>query len=61
VIFPDLTKNAAAVEASHLVAQRIAKFKNPHTTAEELTVPLANDTVNVMMGSDYLVTLQPHC
>jgi hypothetical protein len=28
-------KNAAAVEASYLVAQRIAKVKKTHTIAEE--------------------------
>jgi stalled ribosome alternative rescue factor ArfA len=29
-------KNAAAIEASYLVAQRTAKVKKPHTIAEEL-------------------------
>jgi hypothetical protein len=52
-------KNAVAVEASYLVAQRIAKVKKPHTTAEELILPCAKDIVSVMMGSDYLISSQP--
>jgi hypothetical protein len=52
-------KNAAANEASYLVAQRIAKVKKPHTTAEELILPCAKDILSFMMGSDYLIKLQP--
>jgi hypothetical protein len=52
-------ENATAVEASYLVAQRIAKVKIPHTIAEELILPCAKDIVSVMMGSDYLIKLQP--
>jgi hypothetical protein len=52
-------KNDAAVEALYLVAQRIAKVKKPHSTAEELILPCAKDIVSVMMGSDYLIKLQP--
>jgi hypothetical protein len=57
LIVLDLTnKNAAAVKASYLVAQRIAKVKKTHTIAEEC---YAKDIVSVMMGSDYLIKLQP--
>jgi hypothetical protein len=52
-------KNAAAVEALYLVAQRIAKVKKLHTISEELILPCAKDIVSVMMGSDYLIKLQP--
>jgi hypothetical protein len=58
LIVLDLTnkKNAAVVEASYLVAQRIAKIKKPHTIAEELILPCAKDIVSVMMGSDCQMT-----
>jgi hypothetical protein len=46
-------KNAASVEASHLVTQKIVKVKKPHRTAEELILPCAKDVVSVMMGSYY--------
>jgi hypothetical protein len=36
-----------------------AKVKKPHTIAEELILPCTKDIVSVMMGSDYLITLQP--
>jgi hypothetical protein len=48
------TKNYAAVEASYLLAQRIAKVEKPHTIAEELTLPCAKDIVSVVMRNDYL-------
>jgi hypothetical protein len=51
-------KNAAAIEASYLVAQRIAKVKEPHITAEELILPCAKDIVSIRMGSDNLIKLQ---
>jgi hypothetical protein len=60
LIVLDLTdKNAAAIEASYIVVQRIAKVKEPHTTAEKLILPCAKDIVSVMLGSDYLLKLQP--
>jgi hypothetical protein len=52
-------KHAAAVEASYLATQRIAKVKKLHTIAEELILPYTKDIVSVMMGSDYLIKLQP--
>jgi hypothetical protein len=52
-------KKASAVEASYLVAQRIAKVNKPHTIAEELILPCTTDIVSVMIGSDYLIKLQP--
>jgi hypothetical protein len=61
LIVLDLTnkKNAAAVKASYLVTQRTAKVKKLHTIAEELILPCAKDIVSVMIGSDYLIKLQP--
>jgi hypothetical protein len=52
-------KNAAAVEASYLVTQRIAKVKKQHTIVEELILPCAKDVVSVMMGGEFLIKLQP--
>jgi hypothetical protein len=52
-------KNDAAVEVSYLVAQRSAKVKTPQTGEEELILPCAKDIVSVVMGSDYLIRLQP--
>jgi hypothetical protein len=52
-------KKNDAVEASYLVAQRIAKVKKPHIITEELILPCVKDIVSVMMGSDYLIELQP--
>jgi hypothetical protein len=42
----------------HKELQRLIK---PHTIAEELIHQCAKDTVSVMMGSDYLIKLQPLC
>ena len=38
-------QNMAAIEASYLVALRIAKAKKPHTIAEELLLPATKDIV----------------
>ena len=42
-------QNMAAVEASYLVAPRIAKAMKPHTIAEELLLPATKDIVRVML------------
>jgi len=39
-------QNVAAVEASYLVALRIAKAKKPHTIAEDLLLPATKDIVS---------------
>jgi hypothetical protein len=36
--------------ASYEVANRIAKYKKPHTIAEELILPAAVYMVNIMIG-----------
>ena len=43
----------AAIEASYLLALRIAKTKKPHTIAEELLLPATKDIVRVMLGAEY--------
>ena len=50
-------QNMAAIEASYLVALRIAKAKKPHTIAEELLLPATKDIVRVMLGADYVSKL----
>ena len=47
-------KNMAAIEASYLVALRIAKAKKSHTIAEELLLPATKDIVRVMLGAEYV-------
>ena len=47
-------QNVAAIEASYLVALRIAKAKKPHTIAEDLLLPAAKDIVRVMLGVEYV-------
>ena len=47
----------AAIEASYLVAFRIAKAKKPHTIAEELLLPATKDIVRVMLGAEYGIKL----
>ena len=50
-------QNMAAIEASYLVALRIAKAKTPHTIAEcksELLLPATKDIVQVMLGAEYV-------
>jgi hypothetical protein len=44
-------QNIAAVEASYLVALRIARAMKPHNIAEELLLPAAKDIVRVMIAS----------
>jgi len=36
--------------ASYKVAHKIAKYKEPNTTAEELILPSAVDMVNLVIG-----------
>ena len=48
------SKNMTAIEASYLVALRIAKAKKPHTIAEELLLPATKDIVRVMLGAEYV-------
>ena len=48
------TQNMAAIEASYLVALRIAKTKKLHTIAEELLLPATKDIVRVMLGAEYV-------
>jgi len=50
-------QNLAAIEASYLVAFRIAKAKKPHTIAEELLLPATKDIVRVMLGAEYVSKL----
>ncbi|XP_066450060.1 SCAN domain-containing protein 3-like [Eleutherodactylus coqui] len=49
--------NVAAVEASYLVALRIARAMKPHTIAEDLLLPAAKDIVRVMIGNEYVQKL----
>jgi hypothetical protein len=39
-----------ALLASYKVAHRIAKYKKPHTIAEELNLPAAVDMMKMMIG-----------
>ncbi|KAM4697774.1 zinc finger BED domain-containing protein 5-like [Rhinophrynus dorsalis] len=50
-------QNLAAVEASYLVALRIAKAKKPHTIGEDLLLPAAKDIVRVMIGAEFVKKL----
>ncbi|KAK1336735.1 LOW QUALITY PROTEIN: hypothetical protein QTO34_002770 [Cnephaeus nilssonii] len=47
-------QNIAAVEASYLVALRIARAMKPHTIAENLLLPAAEDIVRVMTGDEFV-------
>ena len=47
----------AAVEASYLVALRIARAMKPHTIAEELLLPATKDIVRVMIGAEFVTKL----
>ena len=47
-------QNVAAIEASYLVALRIAKAKKPHTIAEDLLFPATKDIVRIMFGTEYV-------
>lgn len=50
-------QNAAAVEASYLVALRIARAMKPHTIGEDLLLPAAKDIVRVMIGDEFVTKL----
>ncbi|XP_040275585.1 protein ZBED8-like [Bufo bufo] len=50
-------QNVAAVEASYLVARRIARAMKPHTIGEDLLLPAAKDIVRVMIGDEYVTKL----
>nr|XP_021512928.1 protein ZBED8-like [Meriones unguiculatus] len=50
-------QNAVAVEASYLVALRIARTMKPHTFAEHLLFPVAKDSVQVMVGDESVTQL----
>ncbi|XP_034277935.1 zinc finger BED domain-containing protein 5-like isoform X1 [Pantherophis guttatus] len=52
-------QNVAAVEASYLVAHRIARAMKPHTIAEDLLLPTAKDIVRVMIGDEFVKKLSP--
>ena len=47
-------QNMAAIEASYLVALRIAKANKPHTIAEELLLPATKDIVRILLGAEYV-------
>ncbi|CAJ0945397.1 unnamed protein product, partial [Ranitomeya imitator] len=49
--------NVAAVEASYLVALRIARAMKPHTIGEDLLLPAAKDIVRVIIGNEYVQKL----
>ncbi|XP_053431246.1 protein ZBED8-like isoform X2 [Nycticebus coucang] len=50
-------ENVAAVEASYLVALRIARAMKPHTIAKDLLLPAAKDFVRVMIGDEFVTKL----
>ncbi|XP_048351811.1 protein ZBED8-like [Sphaerodactylus townsendi] len=50
-------QNIAAVEASYLVALRIARAMKPHTIAKDLLLPGAKDIVRVMIGDEFVMKL----
>ncbi|XP_036027915.1 protein ZBED8-like [Onychomys torridus] len=50
-------QNVIAVEASYLVALRIARTMKPHTFAEDLLLPAAKDGVRVMIGDEFVTQL----
>ncbi|XP_048344945.1 protein ZBED8-like isoform X2 [Sphaerodactylus townsendi] len=52
-----LKQNIAAVEASYLVALRIARAMKPHTITEDLLLPAAKDIVRVMIGDEFVTKL----
>ena len=55
-------QNMAAIEASYLVALRIAKAKKPHTIAEELLLPATKDIVRVCLELNTLTnSIQYFC
>ncbi|KAK1346479.1 hypothetical protein QTO34_000335 [Cnephaeus nilssonii] len=50
-------QHVAAVEASYLVALRIARAMKSHTIAEDLLLPAAKDIVQVMIGDEFVMKL----
>ena len=44
------TTSKAAIEASYIVAYRVAQMMKPHTIAEELILPCLKDVVRTMLG-----------
>uniref|UniRef100_A0A8C5PY01 Uncharacterized protein n=1 Tax=Leptobrachium leishanense TaxID=445787 RepID=A0A8C5PY01_9ANUR len=50
-------QNVATIEASYLVARRIARAMKPHTIGEDLLLPAAKDIVRVMIGDEYVTKL----
>ncbi|XP_023238257.1 zinc finger BED domain-containing protein 5-like [Centruroides sculpturatus] len=50
-------QNVAAIEASYLVALRIARAIKHYTIAEDLLLPAAKDIVQVMIGDKFVTKL----
>ncbi|KAK1339678.1 hypothetical protein QTO34_018232 [Cnephaeus nilssonii] len=50
-------QNVAAIEASYLVALRIARAMKPYTITEDLLLPAAKDIVRVMIGDEFVMKL----
>nr|KAF6360181.1 hypothetical protein mMyoMyo1_011133 [Myotis myotis] len=50
-------QNVAAIEASYMVALRIARAMKPHPIAEDLLLPVAKDIVRVMIGDEFVTKL----
>lgn len=48
-------QNITAIEASYLVALRIARAMKPHTIAEDLLLPTAKDIVGVMIRNKFVI------
>jgi len=44
--------NTATLEASYLVALRVARESKPHTISENLILPAAIDMINIMIGAE---------
>ncbi|BFZ22861.1 hypothetical protein BsWGS_25900 [Bradybaena similaris] len=50
-------QNVSAVEASYLMALRIARAMKPQTIAEDLLLPAAKDIVRVVIGDEFVTRL----
>ncbi|XP_067129148.1 zinc finger BED domain-containing protein 5-like [Centruroides vittatus] len=48
------------LEASYLVALRVAKMSKPHTIAENLILPAAIDMVSVLIGVEEAKKIEKH-
>ena len=48
----------ASLEASFVVAYRIAKAKKPHTIGENLILPCARDIVQLVLGTEAVQKIQ---